>query len=160
MADLEDIERQRHELEELALRIAAEKDPERIVALAKQMQAGANELLRKGRSLEAAFAQPRGPGQTHVELTPGQRARVAEATGAAIDVLSLDDAQRWDPLMPQTSPATIERLAMASVAERTLREATRKQVEQIVAELRQIPDLPPETKAAIDAFEAQHTRGT
>jgi hypothetical protein len=156
MAELEDIEQQQSELRELARRIASEKDPDAILALAKRMQAGAAEVLRKGRSLEAAFARPRGSGETHVALTSGQRERIAEATGVAVDVLTLGDAQAWDPQMPRMSPALIERLAMASVAQQKLEEATRKQVAAIVAELDRIPDLPPETKAAIEAFQAEH----
>jgi hypothetical protein len=159
MADLEDIQEQQTQMRALARRIAAEKDPETLLALAKRMQAGAEELLRKGRSLEAAFARAPGPGQTRVELTTDQRARIAEATGVAPSLLTLDDAQAWDPQMPRMSPAVIERLAMASVAEQKLREATRKQVAAVVAELNRIADLPAETTAAIAAFEAEHGRG-
>jgi hypothetical protein len=156
MAELEDIQQQRRELIETAQRIASEKDPETVLALAKRMQAGAEELARKGRALEAAFASGRGPGQTRVELTHEQRQRVAEATGVAVDVLTLDDAQAWDPRMPRMSPAVIERLAMASVAAQKLDDAKRKQLAAIVEELNRVPDLPDETKAAIAAFEAEH----
>jgi hypothetical protein len=88
-----------------------------------------------------------------VRLTGEQRERVAGSRGSAVEVLELDAS--WDARMPRTSPATIERLAMASVAERTIAEATRKQVEAVVAELERLPDLPPETKAAIEAFHAR-----
>lgn len=158
MADLEDVEQQQRELLEMSRRIAEEKDPEAILALARRMQGRAEELARKGRALQASFAGIRGPGQTRVELTPDQRQRVADATGVAVDVLTLDDAQAWDPRMPRTSPAIIERLAMASVAEQKLDQLKRKQVAAIVDELNRIPDLPAETKAAIAAFEAEQTR--
>jgi hypothetical protein len=158
MADVDDIQQQRRELIETAQRIASEKDAETVLALAKRMQAGAEELARKGRALEAAFASGRGPGQTRVELSRGQRERIAEATGAPVDVLTLDDAQAWDPVMPRMSPAVIERLAMASVAAQKLDEAKRNQLAAILEELNRIPDLPDETKAAIAAFEAEHAR--
>jgi hypothetical protein len=158
MADLEEIQQQQRELQEEARRLASEKDATVILAIAQRMQAQGEELLRKARSLEAAFARVRGPGQTRVELTSDQRKRVAEATGVAVDVLTLDDAQAWDPQMPGMSPAVVERLAMASVAEQKVDEAKRQQVAAIVEQLKRIPDLPAETEAAIAELEAEHGR--
>jgi hypothetical protein len=127
-----------------------------MLALAKRLERDALELLAKGRDLEASFARSRAAGQTRVELTREQRARVVASTGAALDVLQLDGS--FEAGMPRTSPATIERLAMASVAERALQEATRKHVEAVAAALLRLPDLPPETKAAVEAFRDERLR--
>jgi hypothetical protein len=58
--------------------------------------------------------------------------------------------------MPCVSPATIERLALSSVAERTCKDARRKQALVIVKELEAIPDPFPETKAAIEEFKREY----
>src|SRR5712691_11429198 len=156
MASLEDIQRKQHELEQLAQQIAQEKDVQRIQEIAQRMQGAAQEVLRMGRALEASYAREEESGETRVVLTKGQRQRVAEATGVALDTLVLPGSESWVARMPRTSPATIERLAMASVADRTFREAKRKQAEAILKELEAIPDPLPETKAAIAEFKRQH----
>jgi len=70
----------------------------------------------------------------------------------------LQGAETWDPQMPRMSPATVERLAMASVADRKLKEEKRKAVKAILKELEAaVGDSPaPETKAAIDQFKRDH----
>jgi hypothetical protein len=60
--------------------------------------------------------------------------------------------------MPRMGPATIERLAMASVADRKLKEEKRKAVKAILEELdAAVGDSPaPETRVAIDQFKRDH----
>jgi hypothetical protein len=93
-----------------------------------------------------------------VLLTKDQRERVSQATGVALDALVLQGADIWDPQMPEMSPATIERLAMASVADRKLKEEKRKAVQSILKQLEvAVGDSPaPETKAAIEQFKRDH----
>jgi len=154
MASLEEIESKQKAMQPLLEEIAREKDAARVQELGKQITAMAQDLARMAKAVEKAWAEPGGSGQTRVELTKGQRERVAEATGAAVDVLELDDAGKWDPQMPAMSPATIERLAMASVAARKLKEEKRKAVKDIVKQLEEAVggDPLPETKAAIEQF--------
>ena len=154
MASLEEIERKQKAMQPLLKEIAQEKDAARVQELGKQIAALAQELAQMGKAVEKAWAQPVGSGQTRVALTKEQRERVAEATGAAVDMLELDDAGRWDPQMPGMSPANIERLAMASVAARKLKEEKRKAVKSILRQLEEAvgEDPLPETKAAIEQF--------
>jgi hypothetical protein len=118
MASLEDIERKQKSMQPLLEQIAQETNADRVQELGKQIAEMAQELGRMAAGLEKAYAQSKGSGETRVVLTKDQRERVAEATGVALDTLVLQGAETWDPQMPSMSPATIERLAMASVAER------------------------------------------
>ncbi|HWE22427.1 MAG TPA: hypothetical protein VG496_00680 [Myxococcales bacterium] len=155
MASLEEIERKQKAMQPLLEQIAEEKDPDRIQELGKRIAEMAQELGSMAEGLEHAYTQARGgSGETRVVLTRDQRQRISDATGGAIDVLVLPGAEVWDPQMPRMSPATIERLALASIAERKLKEERRKAARQIVDELEAAvgADPAPETRAAIDRF--------
>ncbi len=154
MASLEEIERKQKSMQPLLQQLAQETNADRVQELGKQIAAMAQELAQMAKGLEKAFAQSKGSGETRVALTKDQRQRVAEATGIAIDTLVLEGADIWNPQMPKMSSATIERLAMASVADRKLKEEKRKAVKDILKQLEAaVGDSPaPETKAAIDQF--------
>jgi hypothetical protein len=158
MADLEDIERKQKSMQPLLEQIAREANADRVQELGKQIAQSAQELARMAAGLEASYAQRQGSGETRVVLTKDQRERVAEATGVALDTLVLQGAETWDPQMPKMSPATIERLAMASVADRKLKEEKTKAVKAILKQLEAaVGDSPaPETKAALDQFRRDH----
>jgi len=158
MASLEEIERKQKSMQPLLEQIAQETNAERVQELGKQIAQMAQELAHMAAGLEKAYAQSKGSGETRVLLTQEQRERVAEATGVALDTLVLQGAETWDPQMPRMSPATIERLAMASVADRKLKEEKRKAVKAILEELdAAVGDSPaPETRAAIDQFKRDH----
>jgi hypothetical protein len=158
VASLEDIERKQRSMQPLLEQIAQETNADRVQELGKQIAQMAQELGEMAAGLERAYAQSKGGGETRVVLTKEQRERVAEATGVALDTLVLQGAQSWDPQMPSMSPATIERLAMASVADRKLKEEKRKAVTAILKELQAaVGDSPaPETHAAIEQFKRDH----
>jgi len=158
MASLEEIERKQKSMQPLLEQIAQETNAERVQELGKQIAQMAQELAQMASGLEKAYAQSKGSGETRVLLTQEQRERVAEATGVALDTLVLQGAETWDPQMPRMSPATIERLAMASVADRKLKEEKRKAVKAILEELdAAVGDSPaPETRVAIDQFKRDH----
>jgi hypothetical protein len=159
MASVEEIERKQKAMQPLLEQIAQEQDADRIQQLGKQIAEMAQELGRMAEGLEGANAQARGgAGETRVVLTKDQRQRVAAATGGSIEVLVLPDAEAWDPQMPKMSPAAIERLALASVTQRKLKEESRKAARQIAKELEEAvgADAAPETRAAIDQFKRDH----
>jgi len=158
MASVEDIERKQKSMQPLLEQIARETDADRVQELGRQIAQMAQELGQMAAGLERAYAQSQGSGETRIVLTKEQRERVAEATGVALDTLVLQGAETWDPQMPRMSPATVERLAMASVADRKLKEEKRKAVKAILKELEAaVGDSPaPETKAAIDQFKRDH----
>jgi hypothetical protein len=158
MASLEEIERKQKSMQPLLEQIAQETNADRVQELGKQIAQMAQELAQMASGLEKAYAQSKGSGETRVLLTQEQRERVAEATGVALDTLVLQGAETWDPQMPRMSPATIERLAMASVADRKLKEEKRKAVKAILEELdAAVGDSPaPETRVAIDQFKRDH----
>jgi hypothetical protein len=159
MASLEEIQRKQKAMQPLLQQLAEEKDADRIQELGKQIAEMAQELGRMAEGIEHAYAQVRGgSGETRVVLTKDQRQRVTAATGAAVEVLVLPNAEVWNPQMPKMRPATIERLAMASVAQGKLKEETRKAARKILNELEAaIGDNPaPETRAAIEQFKRDH----
>lgn len=158
MATLEEIERKQKSVQPLLEQLARETNADRVQELGKQIAAITEELARMVKGVEKAYAQGKGSGETRVALTKDQRQRVAEATGVALDTLVLEGAETWDPQMPKMSPATIERLAMASVADRKLKEETRRAARDIVKQLEAAAgDSPaPETRAAIDQFRRDH----
>jgi hypothetical protein len=158
MASLEEIERKQKSMQPLLEQIAQETNADRVQELGKQIAQMAQELAQMASGLEKAYAQSKGSGETRVLLTQEQRERVAEATGVALDTLVLQGADTWDPQMPRMGPATIERLAMASVADRKLKEEKRKAVKAILEELdAAVGDSPaPETRVAIDQFKRDH----
>jgi hypothetical protein len=159
MADLEEIERKQKAMQPLLQQLAGEKDADRIQQLGKQIAEMTQELARMGEGLERAYGQARGgSGETRVVLTKEQRQRVLAATGGSVDVLVLPNAQVWEPQMPRMRPGTIEQLAMASIAQRKLKEETRKAAKQIVDELEAAvgSDPAPETRAAIEQFRRDH----
>jgi hypothetical protein len=159
MASVEEIERKQKAMRPLLDEIAGAKDPDRIQELGKQIAEMAQELAHMAQGLERAYGQIRGgAGETRVVLTKDQRQRVAAATGGAVEVLVLPGADVWDAQMPKMSPATIERLAMASIAERKLEEESRKAAKQIVSELEAAvgADPAPETREAIEQFKRDH----
>jgi hypothetical protein len=158
MASLEDVERKQKAMQPLLEQIAQETNPDRVQELGKRIAEMANELGQMATGLEKAYARAAGDGETRVVLTKEQRQRVAEATGVALDALVLEGKETWDPQMPKMSPATIERLAMASVAARKLDEEKRNAARAIVKQLETaVGDDPgPETKAAIDQFKRDH----
>ena len=158
MASLEDIERKQKSMQSLLEQIAAETNADRVQELGNQIAQAVQELGQMAAGLEKVHAQSKGSGETRVVLTKEQRARVADATGVALDTLVLQGAEIWDPQMPKMSSATVERLAMASVADRKLKEEKREAVRSILKQLQAaVGDSPaPETKAAIDQFKRDH----
>src|SRR3979411_263313 len=132
MASLEDIERKQKSIQPLLEQIARETNADRVQELGKQIAQAAQELAQMAAGLEKAYAQGKGSGETRVVLTKDQRERVAEATGVALETLVLQGAEVWDPQMPKMSPAVGERLAMASVADRKLKDEKRKAVKDIL----------------------------
>lgn len=155
MATLEDILRIEVELEALAKALAAERDVSRIHDLARRLQDGANQILEMGRELDEKLTAQQSCG-TRTKFTRSEREQVALATGVALEALFLENVEKWIARMPHVSVATIERLAMTSLAECTFRVARRKQAAAILKELESIPDPLPETKAAIDEFKRDH----
>src|SRR3954470_4617023 len=155
MIVLDEILRTEAELEELAKQLAHEQDVERIQEFAHRIKKGANEILEMGRTLDLSLAASRRCG-TRTRFSRSEREQVVRATGVALEALFLEHVERWVARMPRVSAATIERLAMSSLADRACKDARRKQALLIVKELEAITDPLPETKAAIDEFKRDY----
>jgi hypothetical protein len=156
MTTLEEILRTEVELEALAKEISREQDVERIQQMARRIQEGADEILEMGRALDLSLTAGRPCCGTRTRFTRAERARVEQATGVALEALFLENVEKWIARMPSVSAATIERLAISSLADRTCKDARRKQALLIVQELEAIPDPMPETKAAIEEFKREY----
>jgi hypothetical protein len=123
--------------------------------MARRLKKGADVILQMGRDLDVSLAAQRNCG-TRTRFTLAEREQVALATGVTFDALFLENVEKWINRMPHVSVATIERLAMTSVAECAFRVARQKQAREILKELEAIPDPLPETKAAIEDFKRDH----
>ena len=156
MSTLEEILRTEVELEELSKAIANERDVERIRQMARRLQEGANQILELGRTLDKKLQSERDCGR-RTRFSQSEREQVARSTGVALEALFLENIEKWIARMPHVSVATIERLAMTSVAECTFRVARRKQAAAILKELEAIEDPLPETKEAIDEFKRENS---
>src|SRR5512138_1802064 len=141
MADLAEILKRQAEAARLAVQMAEEKDPQRLQEMAGQVQELCAELERMAKALEARFAPPPAGGpETRVQLTPEQRARIAEQTGVGIEAVTLRDTadRAWSRQMPRVSPREIEAIAAKEAAASRLKAEKRKQVERIVRELEKL----------------------
>ena len=156
MTTLEEILRTEVELEALAKEISREQDVERIQQMARRIQEGADEILELGRALDLSLAGARPCCGTRTRFTKAERARVEQATGIAVEALFLEDVEKWMARLPCVSAATIDRLAISSLADRTCKAARRKQALPIMQELEAIADPMPETKAAIEEFKREY----
>jgi hypothetical protein len=146
MADLAELQKKQAEAASFAIRMADEKDPERLKQMAEQLQAKCADLGKMAKALEAAVAPagPSGP-ETRVVLTPEQRQRVAEQTGVGVEVVMLRDApgRTWSREMSSARPRDIEVAAAKQAARSRLIAETRSRVEKIIRQLEQleVPEL-------------------
>lgn len=146
MADIEEIQRKQADAARLAEKLQGEKDPERIAALAEQIQGKTRDLEKMALSLAASAAPAdSGGGEVRVLLTPAQRERIVEQTGVGIEAVTLRDTQgrSWKSEMPTVEPRVIEKLAAQQAAASRLTLETRTQVEKIIKELKalNVPEL-------------------
>src|SRR2546428_11266836 len=90
MSNLGELQKKQAEAASFALRMAEEKDPDRLKAMAEQLQARCAELGRMAKGLEAALAPAGGGGaETRVLLTAEQGNRDAGQTGGRAAAVNL-----------------------------------------------------------------------
>jgi hypothetical protein len=144
MSSLVELQKKQAETASFALRMAEEKDPEQLKAMAEQVQARCAELGRMAKALEAAFTTSTAGGvETRVVLTPEQRQRVAAQTGVGVELVTLRDTSEraWSKGMGSVEPREIEAMAARQAAASRLQSETRAQVEKIIQELEKL-DVP------------------
>jgi hypothetical protein len=146
MADLDDLQRRQADAAKFAMKMVDEKDPQRLLEMAEQLQERCADLEKMARGIERAFTPPGGEGEeVRVVLTPEQKARVTESTGVGVDVVVLRDSKQrmWSKEMPRIEPREIEKMAAKQAAESKLISETRTQVEKIIKELEKlnVPEL-------------------
>ena len=141
MSDLSELERKQADAARYAERMAEEKDPDRLLEMAKEMQQRAADIGATARAIEQAMRPQGGSGaETVVVLTPAQRQRIAEQTGVGVEKVVLRDTEQriWGRDMPAMEPRIVEKMAALQAAESRLIAETRDQVEKIA---RQLEDL-------------------
>jgi len=162
MADLAELQKRQAEAAQLAARMAQEQDPDRILAMAAEMQRRAAEIEKMGRALEAALtpAQPAG-GSVEVTLTKDQKERVTVQTGVGLEKVTLrdSDGRVWsrDLAVGRAGPREVEKEAAKEAARLRLIADTRRQVEAIAAQLESL-DVP-EISSAIAELRRDPTLG-
>jgi hypothetical protein len=145
MAEVAELLRKQAEAVKFASGMAGEKDPGRLEEMTGQLQQKCEELARMARALEAELAQAPTGVETRVALSPEQRKRIAEATGAAVEVVTLRDTPQrpYSKMMPAVDPREIEALAAREAAASRLRAETRARLEALIRELEKLdsPEL-------------------
>jgi hypothetical protein len=146
MADLGELLKKQAEAARFAESMADEKDPKVLQEMAERLQAKCAELGRMAKAIEEAVTPAGGTGkETRVALSPEQRKRITEQTGAAVEVVTLRDTaeRQFSKLMPAVDPREIEKVAVKEAAAARLRAETRTQVEKIIRELEKVdsPEL-------------------
>src|ERR1700744_259100 len=113
MPGMDDLSRAQAQLGRDALALSREKDPERVLDGAQRLCERGEALQRAARALEASYEVPQGA-ETRVKLTAEQQRRVAEATGAAVEMVTVrgEPGQTWSRRMEKVSPQEIERIAL------------------------------------------------
>jgi hypothetical protein len=146
MSDLSELQKKQAEAAGFALRMAEEKDPDRLKAMAEQLQARCAELGAMAHALEAALTPAGASGvETRVLLTAEQRKRIADQTGIGVEVVTLRDTSErvWSKSMASMEPREIEAMAARQASASRLKSETRERVEKIIQELEklQVPEL-------------------
>lgn len=146
MASLDELQRKQAEVAKFAVRMAEEKDPERLKEMAEHLADRCLELRKAARGIEAAFAPPPAQGgEIRVVLTPAQKERLTGQTGVGIEAVVLRETaqRRWSEEMPLIDPREIEKIAAQQAAESRLQSETRTQVEEIIRQLDalEVPEL-------------------
>src|SRR5260221_4505555 len=162
MADLPDIERKQAEMVKAAQKIAEEKDPEKILAMAAEVQKLGVALEKMARGFEAALtpSDPQGP-EVLVKLTPEQKQRITEQTGVGIEVVTLHDSSKrvWSHELSigKVSSRDIEKEATKEAARLRLISETKTQVGKTLNRLEALNV--PELKETIDELRRDPTLG-
>jgi len=163
MSDIDELLKKQAEATAYALSMVEEKDPQKILEMAAEMQKKGAALEKMARSIEAANMMGDGGsatgGETTVALTPEQRARITEGTGVGMEVVTLRDSKdkAWSKEMPRVDPREIEKEAARQAIETMMIIETRKQVENIIKQLEAVNV--PELKETIEELKRDPTLG-
>lgn len=148
MGDLAELQKRQAEAAQIAARMAQEQDPDRILALAAEVQKRAAEIEKMGRAFEAGLAPAAASGGSiEVALTRDQKERVTQQTGVGVERVTLHDARGrvWarDFALGKVHPREVEKEAAKEAARLRLIAQTRQQVEAIAAQLEalNVPEL-------------------
>lgn len=157
MANIDELENRQKAMREMAAKMKDEKDGAKIAELGAQLAEHAKALQESAARLEADFKVVRPGGETKVMLTPEQRKRLADKTGHAIEVVTIEgDGETWRGKMPKTEPRLIEQLAMKEISKRALEQEKRDALEKVVKQIEEaVPDPIPEVKEAIEELKRQ-----
>ena len=162
MADLDEIQRKQADAAKYAMKMAEEKDPERLKEMTEALQARCKDLEKMAAGLAAAMTPQEPTGQeVLVRLTDEQKKRITEQTGVGIEVVTLHDTkkQMWSRDLPlgKVEPREIERLAALQAAQSRIVSETRTQVEKVIKQLKALNV--PEIADQIEELERDPTLG-
>jgi len=145
---LEDIQKKQANAAKAAQKMVEEKDPQRILEMAEQLQKQVGELEKMALAFAAAMTPQDSEGpETMVKLTPDQKQRVTESTGVGIEVVTLHDSKKrvWsrELSLGKVEPREIEKEATKEAARLRLISDTKTQVEKIIKQLEalNVPEL-------------------
>ncbi len=149
MADptMEELKQKANDLVKRVNQIANETDPEKFIAMAKQIEAEAKAFEALGAAYVGAHT-PKPQPMTTVVLTPDQRKRILDETGIAMETIELpDDGAITSKLMPETRKQQVTIWALEEARRRkAANQSNAKAMEAITAAIADLeavgnPDL-------------------
>lgn len=134
---IDDLMQRQAAMVQKAEQLAQERDVEKLSQLTKQLEADGRELEQLALAFEQQELAKAGPpprGALEVMLTAEQRQRVHKATGVDLpSVMIADETGVLTRAMPHTTPADIEKLAMAQALSHVANSAADAQMRADVA---------------------------
>lgn len=137
MASMEEIEAKQKKMVALGLQMTEIKDdPDKLAEMTKKMQELGKDLEKACKSLAASFGTlPEGE-EVRIELTKDQRARIAEATGVPMEILTVRDRDgTFKSSMPKRQLQEIERIAALHVTGKAISKTRAKATDKLVKSL-------------------------
>lgn len=149
MASMEEIEAKQKKMAALGMEMTEVTDTDKLAEMAKKMQEMGKELEKTCKALAASFGTfPEGE-EVRVELTADQRARLVEATGVPMELLTVHDRDgTFKASMPTRQKAEIERIAALHMTGKAVSKTRAKSVDKLVKTLEDLNE--PSLQETID----------
>ncbi|HUJ28410.1 MAG TPA: hypothetical protein VLW85_20455, partial [Myxococcales bacterium] len=142
------IQKRQAKLAHKAASLADEKDPQKILDVAKELQEECADLEKAARNLEKSIMPPDFQGKgTVVKLTADQRQRITEQTGIGLEEVTVHDSRKkvWSQELPRgtVEPREIEAEAAREAARLKRIAMTKEGVEKAIKQLKafNVPEL-------------------
>ena len=160
MASLEEIEAKQKKMVQMGLEMATiSDDPDKVIAMGEKMVQMGKELERACQALADSYGTLSGGDEVRVELTKDQRARIAEATGVPMEILTVRDRDgSFNASMPERQKDEIERIAAMHVTNKAVKKARTAAIDKLIKTFEDL--IEPSLQETIDLMKEDPTLQT